>query len=205
MNLRARRWLVRGAWALAFVGPPLLRVAWEGRVELRAADEAAAAGDTDARIIHLGRALRWRLPLGDADERAIAGLLEVADAAEADGDPTTALVACRELRSGLLGSRDWSVPHADVLAAVDARIAALMAATVPTRADEAEQLARLRVASEASPLRASAAELAFVVWMLAAVAFLRRGVDAKGRLQQPAATRLGVLVLASLLAWLWAW
>ncbi len=205
MNVHARRWLVRGAWALAFVGPLLLRVAWEGRVELSAADEAAAAGDTDARIVHLGRALRWRLPLGGVDERAIAGLLEVADAAEADGDPTTALVACRELRSSLLGSRDLVVPHADVLAAVDARIAALMAATVPTRADEAEQLARLRVASEASPLRASAAALAFVVWMLAAVAFLRRGVDAKGRLQQPAATRLGVLMLASLLAWLWAW
>lgn len=206
MRPMVRRGLVRAGWVLAFAAPLLLRVAWEGRVELRAAGEAADHGDIDGQIVHLGRALRWRLPIGGVEHEAAAELVAIAERAEQDGDLATALAAARELRSALLGSRDLAVPQADALADADARIARLMALSSRDGVvDEAAQLRRLQGASASSPARASVAALAFVGWAVASFAFLRRGIDGKGRFQQPAATRLGVLVLAALLAWLWTW
>jgi hypothetical protein len=187
-------------------------VAWEAHAELDAAADARDRGDESAEVVHLGRALRWRLPLAANDERAIDRLLAIGELAEDDPDDVAhvrALAAYREIRSGLLGSRALDVPHADVLADVDARIARLMHAQSETlgvhAADEAEQLERLREASTTrrAPIVLAAASL--IAWVLATLWFVSRGIDARGKLVRPTGTRTGLLALASLLAWLLAW
>ena len=207
-----RRWGWRVAIAATLVVPVVVQVAVQARSELVAADDAAARGDETAEVIHLGRALRWRLPLSSFDERAIDRLLAIGEAAEddpADVAHARALAAYREIRSALLGSRALDVPHDDVLADVDARIARLMAAQAHElgviAADEARQHQRLREASESRRTGTVIAALALVLWVGATMSFLARGVDARGRLIRPTGTRTGLLALAALVLWLVAW
>lgn len=128
---RGRLW--RAAWAaLVLIGvatPLLLRVAWEGRAELAAADAAAAEGRVDREIVHLGRAARWRAPLLRHDDEALARLIAVGAAAEAgERGAQTALSAYREARGALLATRAWGLADAALYDATNRRIAALMAA-----------------------------------------------------------------------------
>jgi hypothetical protein len=128
---RGRLW--RAAWAaLVLIGvatPLLLRVAWEGRAELAAADVAAAEGRIDLEIVHLGRAARWRAPLVGHDDEALARLMRVgADAEAEEGGTQTALSAYREARGALLATRAWGLADPALYEQANARIAALMAA-----------------------------------------------------------------------------
>ncbi len=209
---RLRRWGLFALVVPALLVPVVVHVAVEARRELSAADAAAELGDEDAEVIHLGRALRWRLPGAGHDEVAIARLLalgEVAEADPADLGHARALAAYREIRSGLLGSRALDVPHEDVLADVDARIARLMDAQ--SRAlgvaapGEAAQLERLREASASPRTPVVLAALAMAMWVGASLAFLARGLDAQGRLRRPTGTRAGVLALAAFFTWMLAW
>ncbi|MBX7083023.1 MAG: hypothetical protein K1X88_27705 [Nannocystaceae bacterium] len=201
----ARRWwqraLVPAATAALVLAPLLLRVSCEARGELDAADRAQQAGDVDGEIVHLGRALRWRLPLSRHDEVALARLLAIADT----GDDAVALAACREIRSALLGSRALDVPHDDVLADVDARIAALAQRSGDAVRDEAEHHALLREASTQSRVRPALAALAFVGWVVATATALRLGLDRSGRAVPGRGARWLLAALALLLAWLWLW
>ncbi|HWB77883.1 MAG TPA: hypothetical protein VG755_23105, partial [Nannocystaceae bacterium] len=181
--------LVVVAIAATLLVPIVVQVAVQAHSEIVAADDAAAADDENAEVIHLGRALRWRLPLSSHDEHAIDRLLAIGERAEADPADVAharALAAYREIRSALLGSRALDVPHADVLADVDARIARLMAAQSHVLGvvaqDEARQHERLRATSEASRIGPVLAALALVAWVGATLLFLARGVDARGRL-----------------------
>ena len=92
-----RRWLAGAAWAgvalVVAIGPLLVRVAWEGRAELIAADEAAAAGRVDLEIVHLGRAARWRAPFAASDDAAIGRLLALGAVYEADEATLTTALA----------------------------------------------------------------------------------------------------------------
>ncbi len=131
--VRVGRWLVGAAWAVALAigvaGPLLLRAAWEGRAELLAADEAAAAGRVDLEIVHLGRAARWRVPIAGHDEAAIARLLAIGAATEGrEASWQTALAAYREARAALLVTRVGAVGDGEALGLANRRIAALMAA-----------------------------------------------------------------------------
>lgn len=207
-----RRWAVPAAIAATLVVPVVVQVAVQARSEIVAADDAAANGDEPAEVIHLGRALRWRLPLSSHDEHALARLLAIGENAEQDPDDVghaRALAAYREIRSALLGSRALDVPHDDVLADVDARIARLMAAQSQALGvvaeGEARQHERLREASQASRTGPVLAALALLAWVCATFLFLSRGVDARGRLTRPTGTRTGLLVLAALVLWLLAW
>jgi hypothetical protein len=207
-----RRWGWRVAIAATLVVPVIVQVAVQARSELVAADEAAANGDESAEVIHLGRALRWRMPLSPVDEHAIDRLLAIGEAAEndpADFAHVRALAAYREIRSALLGSRALDVPHADVVADVDARIARLMAAQSRelgvVAADEARQLERLREVPETSRTGPVLAAFALAAWVVATLTFLSRGLDARGRIVRPTGTRTGLLALAALVLWLVAW
>jgi hypothetical protein len=208
-----RRWAWRGAVVLAIAAPVVVQVAWQAHAELDAAAQARELGDEQAEVIHLGRALRWRLPGSGHDERAIDRLLAIAEAAEHDPEDlghARALVAYREIRSALLGTRALDVPHAEVLAAVDGHIARLMTAQsqalgVPA-ADQARQLERLRVASEMPRAKVVLAAAALTAWVAATLWFVSRGIDGeRGRLIRPTGTRAGLLALASLVLWWLAW
>ncbi|MCB9716697.1 MAG: hypothetical protein H6712_22760 [Myxococcales bacterium] len=178
--------------------------------QLRAADEAWAAGALDAEIEHLGRALRWRAPLVDHDERALARLWAIGEAEQARGEAGRdgALAAFREIRRALLATRSWGdIPQRERWEAANERIAALMAeqseamglpAAADPRAELHEQLARV---PGPDPLRADLSALAFVGWLGCVVGFVLRGLDAKGRLRLPAAARWGVGALGLLVAW----
>lgn len=198
----SRRWFDR-AWRLVLlvglaVVPLVVRVACEASGELDAASVAREAGDVDGEILHLGRALRWRLPLATHDERAIDRLLEIAE-----HDPAWSLPAYREIRSALLGSRALDVPHADVLADVDGRIAAVMADG--DAGAMATRRAELDVASTQSRLGPGLAAAAWLGWVWAAAHMLRHGIDARGRPIRGVGTRAGLLALGMLVAWMIAW
>jgi len=198
---RGQRALRIAALVVLGVGSLVVRVACEGGAELDAAAAAQRTGDLDDEIIHLGRALRWRLPGASTDEIAIARLLEIGSAVQ-DADPALALVAYREIRSALLGSRSLDVPHADVLQDVDDRIATLMSTG---DADLAVRTAELREASEASRVGVTIAALAWIAWVVVSARFLLRGIDARGRLVPGVGTRWGLAALVMLVAWLVAW
>lgn len=182
--------------------PLVGRVACEADRELALADEAGAAGDEDAQVVHLGRALRWRLPGASHDEAAIDRLLALGEAASDRGDSAAAVAAYREIRSALLGSRALDVPHADVLAEVDARIAALMADDDDTIA---VRHAELRVESERSRLGLFAAAASFVAWAWATARLLLVGIDARGRLVPGSGVRLGLVAFGLLALWMVLW
>lgn len=117
------------AAAVGVAGLLGLRVAWEGRAELMAADQAAAAGRVDLEIVHLGRAARWRVPIAGSDEAAIERLLAIGAASEGEAATvSTALVAYREARSALWATRIGSAADGAALGLANRRIAALMAA-----------------------------------------------------------------------------
>ena len=187
------------------LGPLVVRVAWEAHSELTAAAVAREAGDEATEVMHLGRALCWRLPMASHDEQAIARLLAIAEQAQGEVPVAVAraLVAYREIRSALLGSRALDVPHADTLLEVDTRIAALMADG--DAAAEATRLAELRLAPTHPRIGAMAAALAWVGWVLASARLLLRGIDARGRLVPGVGTRTGLLALALLIAWMVLW
>jgi hypothetical protein len=186
------------------VVPLVVRVACEAQGELDAAAHARAEGDEDGEVVHLGRALRWRLPLASFDERALDRLVEIGDAAEARGDTPAALAAFREIRSALLGSRGLDVPHADRLGDIDLRIAALMAADADERTARHDEL---RVESERPRGGLFAAAAAFVAWAWVTMRLLLVGIDGRGRLVPGSGVRLGLAALALLVSWmvLWRW
>jgi hypothetical protein len=192
------------AAALLVLAPLVARTLVDGRAELARADAAAEAGDRDGEIRHLGRAARFRLPLAQHDELALARLLELArDASEAD-EIAIALAAWRELRSALLSTRVLDVSEPELLAQANAAIVELMV-------DEARAnnrpIARERWAEEleqdlAPRGRTLAAALLFAAWLVACIGFFARGVDATGRLNPRPALRWGGSVLLLLIAWI---
>lgn len=196
---------------MAVVVPIVLRVAYEGRAELAAADEARAQGDSAGEIEHLGRALRWRLPVADHDERALERLWSIGREQEQQGPEGRgqALAAYRELRSGLLATRVWSVPQRERWEAANERIAVLMAeqereqGTDLSGTGDPEAFHRAVLAREPGPepIRGNLAALAFVGWVVCGVGFVLRGLGPRGRLRPRPALRWGLGGLLCLLAW----
>jgi hypothetical protein len=192
--------------------PLAVRVAWEGHAELEAAEQARAEELLAQEIEHLGRAARWRLPVASHDEIALERLLVIGEEQEALGDAgiQTALMAYREVRRALLATRSWGIPHEDLFARANQRIAALMA--IQERAfgtdlsgrgeQEAYHLELLERVPGPDPLRANLAALAFIAWIVASGGFVLRALDAHGRLRPRPALRWGAASLLLLIAWM---
>lgn len=195
---------------LAVAAPLLVRAAWEGRAELRAADEAAANGRVDLEVVHLGRAARWRVPIAGHDEAALARLMAIGAAAEADPaghGPQTALAAYREVRSALLATRGLAVADAGTYAAANRRIAGLMAGQEAlfetdlsgTGAAEEHHMQLLERSGETAPPWAA---LMGVLAVIAGAAALARGVPQDGPVRRGSLAGLGALALVfGCLAW----
>lgn len=206
-----RRLAIAAGVAGAVLLPLLLRAGLEARAELAEADRAHDRGDLDAEIVHLGRALRWRVPLSGTDEDAIDRLEALARAQEALGPQgrDAALAAHRELRRGLLATRVLDVPHRERWAHANARIAALMAEqereqgtdASGTGDPEAYHLALLSREPGPAPLRGHLAALGFSGWVIAVVGFLLRAIGPRGRLRPRPALRWGLGVVGLLVAW----
>lgn len=202
--------LVAGVVAAVLV-PLALRVAVEGRAELAAADQARGRGDLDGEIEHLGRALRWRLPVGGPDGKALDRLEAIGAEQEARGAEgrDLALAAHRELRRGLLATRVIGIPHRERWERANERIAALMAEQEQaagtdlsgTGDPQAHHLALLSRVPGPAPVRGHLAALAFGGWVLAAAGFVLRGIGPSGRLRPRPALRWGLATVVLLGAW----
>jgi hypothetical protein len=199
-----RRLAILAGIVVLLLAPLVVRTAVDGRLELGRADAAAQAGDLEAEIRHLGRAARFRLPLAQHDDRALARLRELALAAEAAEDFPSALAAWRELRSALIGTRVIDVAEPERLAEANAAIVELM---VGEARASGQPSARERWAEELEQDlqprgRSLLAALCFAIWLGSCVGFFVRGIDGKGRLIPRPAVRWGFALLASLIAWL---
>jgi hypothetical protein len=198
-----RAGLIVGVIALV-LAPLIVRTAVDGRAELERAEAAGAAGDPDAEIRHLGRAARFRLPLAQHDELALARLQDRAHDAEQAGEITIALAAWRELRSALIGTRVFDVSDPEALAAANAAIVELM---VVEARNAGRPIAHDRWTEEleqdlAPRHRSLAAALSFTAWLVSCIGFFARGIDAKGRLIPRPALRWGGSSLLLLLLWI---
>lgn len=186
------------ALILLIIGPLIVRAAIEGAAELRAAEQAST---TEQAIVHLGRAARWRLPIADHDERARERLEQIADEAELADDDALALVAWRELRSALLGTRTGSIADPEQLERANLGIVRAMVA-IAKAAGESEQGERWRAELEASPASDGVgtrfAALCFALWCVTLLGFVVRGIGPKGELRRSArwwvAANLALLV-----------
>jgi hypothetical protein len=204
----------RAAWVvlagLAFAVPVGARVAFEGRAELDRAELARAEGRVDDRIVHLGRAARWRLPVAAHEERALEELSAIGVELEAAGDVEGALTAWREIRGALLATRGVRIPHPERLRHANGEIARLMAeqerrlgTDLSGRgAQEEYHLALLQEVPGPAPWPGIGAALAFAAWIAATVGFVLRALDAHGRLRPRAALRWGGASLVLLAAWM---
>ena len=211
---RRRGWrrpvIALAALAAALV-PVAARVVVEGRAELAAADEARAAGDLDAELEHLGRALRWRMPGSGHDEDALERLWALGQAHEVRGAEgrDVALAAYRELREGLLATRAWGIPHRERWEAANDRIAALMAAqerdngtdVSGTGDPEGFHRALLSRVPGPDPIRGNLAAVAFAGWVVCTAGLLLQGLGPRGRLRPRPALRWGLGAVLCLVVW----
>ena len=219
----SRGWIrpvvVRSAWVVGVVAamaiPLAARIGWEGRAELRAAENARAEGKTDLEIEHLGRAARWRLPGAGHDEQALDRLMAIGAAQETQGGSVdvTALRAYREVRGALVSTRAWGIPHRELFHRVNGKIATMMAAQerdfgtdVSGRGDPmAYHLELLEEVGHENRALGHAAAVAFLGWVLATLLFVSKGIDRRARVRVRPALLWGGLSLALLVAWMVAW
>lgn len=201
MRGRARTLALVVAGLLALGLPVVLRAWFDGRAALAAAGEASSP---EAAIVQLGRAARWRVPLAGHDELARARLEAIADTAEQAGDLELALVAWRELRGALLGTRSVAVVDPDQLARANAGIVRGMVAEAHAsgRPDARERWqAELDAAPARDTLASRIAALLFALWLASLVGFVLRGLNADGRLVPRHGIAWGLASLALLIAW----
>jgi len=196
--------LVVGAIVLATLGALAIRVVVEGRTALAEGDEAAAAGRTDDAIAGWETAARWYLPLAPHVDEAYARLTVLATERGARG-----LAAWRAMRSAALATRHLWTPHADDLAAANAKIAELAsrdpegAAAAGPDAETRRRFHTERLARDPRP-GSGAIVLAIVgiaCWLTGIGVALRRGFDAAGRPARRPALVGAALTVAGLAAW----
>lgn len=210
---RARRVGSVLALGLVLVGAPWLRVVVDGRADLAEAESLERAGKIWPAVEAYGRAARWWAPLAGHDERALERLEVHAREAEMLRDFELALLAQRERRRALLGTRTpWGVRDAEALRDANEAIVRLQgigrgpelveegASESGANAD-APMLARYDALPPGPTGSTYASALAFLLWAVAGVVFVVRSFGPRGQLQRGPAVRWGALWLISTLAW----
>ncbi len=144
-----RKILVGLALAGLFLLVVTARVLYSSRKEYLRGRQAAEMGRLDMAIVHYRRAAHWYAPGNPYVTSSLDALWNIADQAEGAGRIPLALAAYRAIRSSILGTRSFYTPHADRLAKVNPRIAALMARQELQRKAEARRRAAARNAPRA--------------------------------------------------------
>ncbi|HWN71651.1 MAG TPA: hypothetical protein VNM90_28635, partial [Haliangium sp.] len=104
------------------------RAVWAGSRALANGDAAQQRGEIGQAVDLWRQAARWYVPGASHVEGAYQRLEDLARAAEQRGDVDTALAAWTGVRSSILATRSFYLPHAERLEPANQRIAALMAA-----------------------------------------------------------------------------
>jgi hypothetical protein len=196
-----RPWLRRVAEGAALVAILLAvvatRVVWSSRVEWRAAQ---AAGGGEAELGALGRAARLYAPGNPYALGAVRRLAEIGRS-----DPARALPAWRELRSAILATRSFYVPHRALLGEANAAIAALMA-DAEAADGKPREAARLWHAARLAEVETEAPSVAWTLvalvglaaWIGCAAGLFLRGVGDDDRLRRKPALAWAAGVVAGL-------
>jgi len=199
----ARRFLraiaIGGAVLLAIAG----RVVVGSAMELERGDAAMDGGDPEGARMHWRRAASWYAPGNPYYVRALERLERMAEEAAEAGAIDEAVLAWRAARSGILGARGLTTPHADRLARADQRIATLMLQQehAPMDSDKSDSELRQAYASLlADPPGpglggALLALLGFALWVGAAFRMSQRAFDDEDRFDR----RVGLMHLAAVL------
>jgi hypothetical protein len=190
--------------AVALVAAVLVvtvRVAVDARAALRAGGAAEGRGERLEAIRRYLDAARFTLPGSPWAREGLDRLEALATRAEGDGDLATARRALEAMRAAVLGGRSFYTPQEGRLPAVDANLARLYAAVEDPRVDP-RATAEMRRAWHAARLaRRPGPSLPFALlalagltlWLFAAVAFVRRGLDPGLRLRRGPALAAGAV------------
>jgi hypothetical protein len=204
-------WLGAG---LVFFVVLVVRVFWDSRVELHAANEALAAGDRDAAVFHYRAAAKWYAPGNSANRDALMALLELGQTAEDGRDWDGALYAYDAVRAGTLGVRWLVTPHEDLLERANARLPDVMLQSrlaasdaPPVPPSEVEQLRGQFAAAlqrDHTPHRGLSLVISvgFVGWLLSMWFGIRKSFDGEGRLVRGQALRWGGITASAMVVWL---
>lgn len=195
------------------------RAVWAGSRALADGDAAEQRGEL-VRAVELWRqAARWYVPGASHVEGAYRRLETLARAAEQRGDIDTALAAWTGVRSSILATRSFYLPHAERLAPANQRIAVLMAVreralahgedraseqALPDASDPAAawHLERLAPVPGPSVAWSVVAILGFGAWLAGGLIFTLRGVTPDDRLVPRTAAYAAILVAVGLVIWL---
>jgi hypothetical protein len=206
-----RRTLATLALVLAVgLAAVMTRAVWAGSRALANGDAAQQRGEPLDAIELWRQAARWYVPGASHVEAAYERLETLAAEAERRGDADTALAAWTGIRSSILATRSFYVPHAERLEPANRKIAALMAAREhasdqPAGAAEdatAWHYERLAPVPGPSSFWAVIAILGFATWLAGGLVFALRGVTPDDRLVPRTAAYAGILVAVGLLLWL---
>jgi hypothetical protein len=171
-----------GLLVVALLFMLVLRVGYGSYSALERARVLRAEGDAALAALAYREAITWYLPGSPWVARAIEGMWELADEAEAAGDWVAARTIVSNLRGALYGVRSFYQPHAEIVAAADERLAALLAQT-----DERVLAGTLDLMTAFEEFRADVARdhapsvpwslalgLGFLGWVAASFLFLTR-------------------------------
>lgn len=205
----------------------MTRAVWAGARALANGDAAEQRGELPLAIDLWRQAARWYVPGATHVEAAYQRLDTLARAAEARGDIDTALAAWRGIRSSILATRSFYLPHGERLEPANRRIAVLMAALerapAPFPGEDAPVIAlpadidasagdlgdedaawhyqRLAPVPGPSPFWALVAIIGFATWLTGGLVFALRGVTPDDRLVPRTAAYAGILVACGLVIW----
>jgi len=206
----------------------MTRAVWAGARALANGDAAEQRGELALAVDLWRQAARWYVPGATHVEAAYQRLDTLARAAEARGDIDTALAAWRGIRSSILATRSFYLPHAERLEPANRRIAVLMAALerAPARGpgdadtpapdialpadagsdfgddeDAAWHYQRLAPVPGPSPFWSLVAIIGFATWLTGGLVFALRGVTSDDRLVPRTAAYAGILVACGLVIW----
>ncbi len=196
--------LIVAAIVIATFGSLAIRVVVEGRSALAEGNEAAAAGRIDDAIAAWESAARWYLPLAPHVDEAYARLIELATQRGVRG-----LAAWRAVRSAALATRHMWTPHAEDLAAADAKIADLAsrdpqgAAAGGPDAETRRRFHTERLARDPRPSTGAVilAIVGLAAWIAGIGIGIRHGIDDAGRSSRRPALVGAALALAGLAGW----
>jgi hypothetical protein len=184
----------------------LVRALLEARAHRGRADVALRQGDLEGAVTSLRLSARWNAPFNVYAEESFAELERLGGAAEARGEQAQALVAYRAIHASAMASRGVVVLEDERLDRVDRRIASLSQAVALAGGQPVQGLDRGKdYLAALRPERPRAigvvvAWAGFLAWVGGASVFLRRGVDAQGRLVRQVARRGAVFALLGWLA-----
>jgi hypothetical protein len=190
------------------------RAVWAGSRALANGDAAQQRGELVQAVDLWRQAARWYVPGASHVEAAYQRMEKLARAAEQGGDVDTALAAWTGVRSSILATRSFYLPHAERLEPANQRIAVLMAereralaaagAAGATDSDAAAAWHYERLAPVPGPSVAWSviAIIGFATWLAGGLIFALRGVTHDDRLVPRTAAYAGILVAVGLVIWL---